>query len=244
MGPHATLLALALAACGALFVAIAGQSSIAGAVAGMAVATASILGLGPGALAPLALFVLGGGALTRMGAARKRALAMAEPNEGRRGLRNVAAKLALPALVAVVAGATGSANVLSLAFATALAGAMADTAGTELGPLGGGAAFGFGGAGIVRLEHGTAGAVSAAGLAATMGGGAAVAAAALAAGVIPGIVAALLVAFGGFAAALLESLVAGTPFGRGIGHFGRNLFVSAVATALGLGVGLSGLGNS
>jgi len=245
--PTVTIVALALAACGAGIVVITRQSSVRGAVSGMAVAAASILGLGPAALAPLAVFVLGGGALTRLGGGRKRAMAVAEPNAGTRGARHVAAKLAIPAIVAIVAwageGSTGLASKLSIAFAAALAGALADTAGTEVGPLGRGPAFGLRRNGLVRLDHGSVGAMSAAGLAATAAGSAAVAGTAIASGLIDGIRLGALVAVAGFGAAVLESLIANSTMGRRLGHFGRNVFVSAVATALGLGVALSGMGK-
>jgi uncharacterized membrane protein len=242
MGPAGTTVALALAACGAMLVAITRQSSVAGALAGMAVASVSIVGLGPGALAPLAVFVLGGGALTRLGRVRKRAMAVAEPNEGRRGARHVAAKLAIPAVLAIVAVSAGLVRELSVAFASALAGALADTAGTEVGPLGRGPAFGLRRGGLVRLEHGSVGAVSAVGLAATAAASAAVAATAIASSLIEGVRLGALVAAAGFGAAALESLVAPSTLGRGLGHFGRNVFVSAVATAFGLAVGFSGVG--
>jgi uncharacterized membrane protein len=247
MLPTATIVALALAACGAAIVVITRQSSVRGAVSGMAVAATSILGLGPAALAPLAVFVLGGGALTRLGGGRKRAMAVAEPNAGTRGARHVAAKLAIPAIVAIVAwageGSIGLASKLSIAFAAALAGALADTAGTEVGPLGRGPAFGLRRNGLVRLDHGSVGAMSAAGLAATAAGSAAVVATAMASGLIDGIHLGALVAVAGFGAAVLESLIANSTMGRRLGHFGRNVFVSAVATALGLGVALSGMGK-
>jgi len=242
MGSNGTVLALALAACGAVVVAVTRQSSIRGAIAGMAVAATAILGLGPGTLAPLSVFVLGGGALTRLGHERKRALAAAEPNEGKRGALHVAAKLAIPAILAVVAWSGGHARELGVAFAAAIAGAFADTAGTEVGPLTGGPAFGFRREGLTRLPHGTAGAMSVGGLAATAAASTAVAAAAIFSGLVESLHVGALVAAAGMIAATLESLIAPSAFGRRLGHFGRNVFVSAVATGFGLGVGLSRMG--
>ncbi len=239
MRPATTIEALALAACGAAVVALTKQGTVAATAAGMVVAVASIVGLGPAALAPLAFFVLGGGMLTKLGGVRKRAMAAAEPNEGKRGARHVAAKLAIPAFVAVVAGLTGLTRELSVAFTAALAGALADTAGTEVGPLGKGAAYGLRGGRLVRQPHGFAGAISVAGLAATAVGGVAVAAVAIASGLIQGIGMAALAAASGFGAALFESFIAGSTLGRALGHFGRNVFVSAVATAFGLAAGFS-----
>ncbi|HEU4725363.1 MAG TPA: DUF92 domain-containing protein [Candidatus Eisenbacteria bacterium] len=239
IGPTTTLQALALAACGAAVVALTRQGSLLAAAAGMVVATASIVGLGPGALPPLALFVLGGGALTKWGGARKRAMAAGEPNEGRRGARHVAAKLAIPALVAAAAGLTGRADAWAAAFAAGLAGALADTAGTEVGPLGGGSAYAIRGGRLARLPHGSPGAVSLAGLAASAAGSAAVAATAVVSGLLQGWTLAGAAASGGIAAALLESAVAETALGRRFGHFGRNVLVSAAATTFGWAAGLS-----
>ncbi len=243
MWPATTAQALGYAAGGALLVAVTKQGSVRGAAAGMAVATILILGLGPATLAPLAVFVLGSGALTKWGGARKRALSVAEQNEGKRGVRHVAAKLAIPALVAVAAGVTGHRAPFALAAAAALGGAFADTAGTEVGPLGRGSAYGWRGGRIARLGHGTPGAVSLAGLLASAAASAAVAATALACGFLPGGTSAALVASAGFAAAMLESLIAATAFGRRLGHFGRNVFVSASATAFGFAIELSGMGR-
>jgi uncharacterized membrane protein len=243
MGPTTTIQALVMAACGATVVAVTKQGTLGAAVAGMVVAAAAILGLGPGALAPLAMFVLGGGFLTKWGRARKRDMAAAEPNEGKRGAQHVAAKLAIPAVVAVVAGVTGLAGALSVAFVAGLAGALADTAGTEVGPLGGGAAYVLRQGKVVPLPHGSPGAVSAAGLTATAAGSVAVVAAAVATGLIHGIGTATMAATAGLGAALFESFIANSPLGRGLGHFGRNVFVSGIATAFGLAAGFS-LGGS
>src|SRR5882762_2448877 len=96
-----TAAALALAAAGAAVVAGTGQGTRTGAVAGFGVAVVSILGLGSGALLPLAIFVLGAGALTRLGRPAKQAAGAAEANRGRRGGWHVAAKLGIPALLGV-----------------------------------------------------------------------------------------------------------------------------------------------
>lgn len=245
MWPATTTQALVLAAGGAVVVAVTKQGSVAGAAAGMAVATAMILGLGPATLPPLALFVLGSGALTKLGGSRKRAMSVAEANEGKRGVRHVAAKLAIPALLAVTAGLTGGGPLYAFAFACALAGAFADTAATEVGPLGRGPALTAGKRGFTRVPHGTPGAVSAEGLAASAVASLAVAFLASACGLLRGGSQAVMVAAGaGFAAALLESFIAPARLGRRMGHFGRNVFVSASATALGWTIGFTLWGSS
>lgn len=227
----ATWIALALAVAGAAFVARSGQGTLAGALAGLAVAAAAILGLGPGALAPLAAFVLGAGALTRLGRDRKEAIGAAEGNRGRRDPRHVAAKLGLPALLGVTGLLAGDDRILAIAYTASLAGALADTAATEVGPLAGGAAVVLGGGRLRRAEHGMSGAMSAAGLAAAAGGAAFVAASALGSGLVRPVGVAI-AAVSGFVAALTESLTARTRLGARLGHFGRNALVSAGAAVL------------
>jgi uncharacterized membrane protein len=236
----ATWIALALGLAGALFVARSGQGTVRGAFAGLVVAAAAILGLGPGALAPLAVFVLGAGALTRLGRERKERMGTAEGNRGRRDSRHVAAKLGLPALLGLAALATRDREWLQLAYAGSLAGALADTAATEVGPLARGPAAALAGARLKRAAHGDAGAMSAAGLAAAALGSAAVAAGAAISGLVaPAAIPVLAAA--GLAATVVESLVAGSGRGRALGHFGRNALVSVAAAALAI-AGALGLG--
>ena len=237
-------IALVLAAAGAVLVALTGQGTWTGALSGLGVAVVSIIGLGPGALLPLAIFVLGGGALTRMGRSRKQAAGAAEPNEGRRGGRHVAAKLGIPALLGIAGIFVGKGPALSLAYAAALAGALADTSGTEVGPLGGGSTVGLSGGRLQRLPHGTPGGMSAAGLFAAAAGATAVALGSSASGLITGPGAAGVVAGAGFGASFLESLVAATPMGRSLGHFGRNALLSAVASAIGFWAGVARWGRA
>jgi len=240
----ATVVALALATAGAVVVRVTGQGTRAGAGAGLVVAYLCILGLGPGALLPLAVFVLGAGALTRLGRPTKQAAGAAEANEGRRGGWHVAAKLGIPALLGI-AGILGHRGPpLSFAFAAALAGAFADTSGTEIGPLGGGLAFALRDGRFRRLPHGTPGGISMTGLIASAVAAAAVAWASALSGLIGGSSGPGIVAAAGFSAALLESVIAATPLGRPLRHFGRNVMVSAVASAIGYWAGSSGWGRA
>ncbi|HKW51066.1 MAG TPA: DUF92 domain-containing protein [Candidatus Eisenbacteria bacterium] len=239
----ATVVALALATAGAVVVRVMGQGTRAGAAAGLLVAFLCILGLGPGALLPLAVFVLGGGALTRFGRSTKEAAGAAEANQGRRGARHVAAKLSIPALLGIAGMLGQGGQPLSFAYAAALAGAFADTCATEIGPLGGGFAFALHDGRLRRVPHGTAGGVSVAGLIASAVAATAVAWASTLSGLIgwtsgPGMVAAA-----GFTASLLESIVGATALGGALGHYGRNLMVSAVASAIGYWAGASGWGK-
>jgi len=238
------IVALALATIGAAVVRVTGQGTRTGAGMGLVAAILCILGLGAGALLPLAIFVLGGGALTRLGRSTKQVAGVAEPNQGRRGGWHVVAKLGIPALLGI-AGILGAGGPpLSFAYAAALAGAFADTSATEIGPLGSGFAFGVREGRLRRLPHGTPGGVSVAGLVASAVGAAAVAWGSTLSGLIGGSSGPGIVAAAGFSASLLESVVAATPLGPPLGHFGRNLMVSAVASAIGYWAGASGWGRT
>jgi uncharacterized protein (TIGR00297 family) len=233
----ATAVALALAGVGAAIVVVSRQGTRTGAVAGLVVAALSILGLGPGTLLPLAVFVLGGGALTRLGRSRKQATGAAEANQGRRGVSHVVAKLGVPALLGIAGMMLDGGRALSLAYASAIAAAFADTTATEVGPLAPGGAVALRGVSLRRVPHGTPGGISLAGLAASALAAAAVAGSAAASCLITGRDAWCVAAGAGFGAACLESVVAATPPGRWLGHFGRNAMVSVVAAAVGLWAG-------
>ncbi|MGE5180177.1 MAG: DUF92 domain-containing protein, partial [Bacteroidota bacterium] len=138
MTPVAWGIAAALA--GTLVVLATRQGTPGASLLGFAVAAAMVLGFGPGVMAPLALFVLGSGALTRMGRARKERMRAAEADRGRRSAAHVAAKLGVPALLGLAAAAMPRfAPVAGAGTIAALAAAFADTAATETGPLAGGA---------------------------------------------------------------------------------------------------------
>ena len=231
-----TTVALGLACAGAGIVATTGQGTWRGALAGLTVAFLAILGLGPGALLPLGIFVLGSGALTRIGRARKEAAGAAEAHRGRRGIANVAAKLGLPALLGATAllvdSASGAVELLRLMYSGALAAAFADTAATEVGPIAGGPVWALRGLEPVRVEHGTPGGVSLAGIGTSIAAAALVGWAASRSQLIP---AALwpFAAVAGIVASWMESALAPTSLGRSLGHHGRNACLSAVAVLLG-----------
>ena len=156
---------------------------------------------------------------------------------------HVAAKLGIPALLGIAGLLTNDGYALSLAYASALAGALADTSGTEVGPLGSGHAMGLHGLRLRRMPHGTPGAVSATGLAASAVGAAAVASGGILSGLIVGVVPWGIATLAGFVASLFESGIAATPPGRRLGHFGRNAMVSLIASAIGFWAGASGWGR-
>ena len=222
---------LGLSAAGALVVWATGQGTPRGAVAGFLVSALVVTGLGVGAFAPLAVFVLGAGALTRLGRSRKEHRGLEEPNRGRRSVAHVGAKLALPALCGALGLAgVGPRDAVSLVFVAAVCGAFADTAGTEVGPLGGGNVLVLENWRPAARPHGAPGGVSAAGLIASGLAAAAVAAAAWAAGVLPSGRAAAAAA-AGLAGSLAESVLARTTLGERAGHHGRNGAVSVVSAA-------------
>jgi uncharacterized protein (TIGR00297 family) len=234
---------LLLAAGATILVRFTGQGNWAGALAGFIVAALAVLGFGPGALFPLATFVFGSGILTRVGRSRKESAGMAEPNRGRRDVRHVLAKLGIPAILAAIAIVRPAASAtLALAYVAALAGAFADTAATETGPLAHGPVVAWRGAKLERVDHGTTGGVSALGFLASIVGALAVGLGSIVTGLLP-LPAAAIAAGAGWIAAAVESMVGGFTAGRALGHFGRNVLVSAIATALGVTAGACGWGK-
>lgn len=101
------------------------------AVAGV-MAALILLGVGPGWLFLLVLFVAVSYGATRFGYELKRRRSVHEPRRGRRGIRNVFANGAPPTLVAI-SGLFLPDHVIAFPFATAIAVAAADTLASELG---------------------------------------------------------------------------------------------------------------
>ncbi len=97
-----------------------------------AMATVILLGVGPGWLFVLVLFVAVSYAATRLGYEVKRRRRVHEPRKGRRGIRNVLANGATPTLIAA-GGLFVDDAILAFPFATAIAVAAADTLASELG---------------------------------------------------------------------------------------------------------------
>ena len=237
------IVGLVLAAVAAILVRFTGQGNWIGALAGFVVAALAVLGFGPGALLPVATFVFGSGILTRLGLAGKERAGMAEPNRGRRGVRHVAAKLGIPAILAAIAIIRSDASrMLALAYVAALAGAFADTAATEAGPLAKGTVVAWRGPKLERVAHGTTGGMSLLGILASVVGALAVGLASVVTGLLPA-AAAGIAAGAGWIASAIESVVGGVAAGRALGHFGRNVLVSAIATALGFTAGACGWGR-
>jgi uncharacterized protein (TIGR00297 family) len=81
------------------------------------------------------LFVGTGSALSRLGLARKNELGVAEPRKGRRGIANAAANLLVPTACCLAYPASGGNPAFLIAYAGAIAAALADTASAEIGVL-------------------------------------------------------------------------------------------------------------
>jgi uncharacterized protein (TIGR00297 family) len=121
----------------ALFAALAyalGMVSRGGVLGGFVVGTAIYTSLGPRGFAVLALFVVGGSLLTRLGYGRKQSSGTAEAGSGRRGAKNALANCSVAVACALIAAATSS-DAFAAAFVASLGAAFADTAESEVGQL-------------------------------------------------------------------------------------------------------------
>ena len=168
----------------------------------------------------LLAFLLAGWASTRVGWRRKAALGIAEGDAGRRAAGNVVAKGAVVCVAALLTPFADPRMCAVMAVA-ALAAALADTAGSELGKAFGRRAFTV--RGWRHVPAGTAGAVSLPGTLATLAGGSGIAALAGGLGVLDAGLAALC-GGAGVAAAVAES-----GFDRRVGHDAVNLTLTVVA---------------
>ena len=110
-----------------------GMISPSGALGGLLVGATIYASLGPRGFAVLALFVIGGSLLTRLGYGRKARAGAAQEHGGRRSARNALANCAVATLCAILA-ATGS-EPFAVAFVASLGAAFADTAESEIGQL-------------------------------------------------------------------------------------------------------------
>jgi uncharacterized protein (TIGR00297 family) len=111
-----------------------GMVSRSGAVGGLAVGVVIYYCLGPEGFAVLALFVVGGSALTRIGYRGKQRRGAAQERGGRRGAKNALANCAVPVVCAALAAATGY-EPFAAAFVASLGAAFADTTESEIGQL-------------------------------------------------------------------------------------------------------------
>lgn len=122
----------------AVFAALAyalGMVGWSGALGGFGIAAPIYLSLGWQGFAILALFVIGGSILTKIGYRRKELSGTAESGGGRRGARNALANGSVPVLCALLAALTPYPEAFAAAFVAALGAAFADTAESEIGQL-------------------------------------------------------------------------------------------------------------
>lgn len=199
---------LAAVAVPAVFAALAyrlGMVSRSGALGGFLVAALIYSGLGWRGFTILALFVIGGSVLTRLGYRRKERSGTAEGGGGRRGARNALANAGVAVVCALLAALTPHPETFAAAFVASLGAAFADTAESEVGQL-----FDVRPRLITTLRAvppGTDGAVSLPGTLAGVGAAGMTASLGLAIGLVqsPGL--AILVAVAGFLGTVADSLI-------------------------------------
>jgi uncharacterized protein (TIGR00297 family) len=198
---------LAALAVTALFAALAyalGMVSRGGALGGLVVGTTIYYCLGPRGFAVLALFVVGGSLLTRLGYGRKHRAGTAEAGGGRRGARNALANGGVAVLCALLAALTAS-EAFAAAFVASLGAAFADTAESEVGQIY--ARMPRLITTLRRVPSGTDGAVSLPGTLAGLAAAGLTAALGYALGLVEGQASMLLVALAGFLGTVVDSLV-------------------------------------
>jgi uncharacterized protein (TIGR00297 family) len=191
----------------ALFAALAyalGMVSRGGALGGFVVGTVIYACLGPQGFAILALFVIGGSLLTRLGYARKRYAGTAEPGGGRRGAKNALANCAVAVACASLYALTSS-EAFAAAFVASLGAAFADTAESEVGQLYGRTPRLI--STLIKVPPGTDGAVSLPGTLAGLAAAGLAAALGFALGLVAGPGSVFLVALAGFLGTVVDSFV-------------------------------------
>jgi len=181
-----------------------GMISRSGALGGFLVGTATYASLGPRGFAILALFVVVGSLLTRLGYGSKQRTGTAQEHGGRRSARNALANCAVATLCAILAAATGS-EPFTAAFVASIGAAFADTAESEIGQL-------FSRAPrlistLRKVQPGTDGAISLPGTMAGVGAAGLTAALGLALGMLDAPWTAFLVAISAFLGTVADSLI-------------------------------------
>ncbi len=206
---------------------VSASGAVAGALAGLLVVVAG----GWRAYGVLWTFFLAGTAATKWGYGRKLSAGVAQADRGRRGAAHVAANVGIPAALLVL-------GVRPVAFAAALAAALADTLGTEIGGLYGRRPFSI--TRWARVPAGWPGAVSAPGIAAGAAGAALLGAAGFFLGLFPASAIAV-VAVAGLAGSLAESLVLDLARSRGLrlDHDFANAFNTLAGALVALEIAIS-----
>lgn len=200
--------------------------SVGGALGGFALGAIIHVSLGLRGFAVLALFVVGGSALTRLGYALKNRAGNAQEHGGRRGAKNAAANCAVATVCAGLVAITGE-EAFVAAFVASLGAAFADTAESEVGQLYGRAPR------LVttgrKVPPGTDGAVSLLGTLAGVAAATLTAGLALALGLIGSPGAMLLVALAAFVGTVADSLVGA--LAPRVGNEATNVVCTSVAAA-------------
>jgi uncharacterized protein (TIGR00297 family) len=204
-----------------------GMVSRSGALGGLLVGTIVYTCLGPRGFAVLALFVVGGSFLTRIGYRSKQRAGTAQEHGGRRGARNALANCAVAVLCAILARATGS-DIFTTAFVASLGAAFADTSESEVGQLLTRAPRLI--TTLKKVPPGTDGAISLPGTLAGISAAFLTAIFALALGLLDTPTIALLVALAAFLGTVADSLI-GARFPR-IGNETTNVICTLVAATL------------
>lgn len=213
-----------------LFAAVAyalGMVGWGGAVGGFAVGAVIFLSLGPPGFAVLALFVIGGSTLTRLGYRSKETAGTAEARGGRRGARNAFANCGVALLCALLAALIPDPT-FRPAFVAALGAAFADTAESEVGQLARRPPRLI--TTLRRVPSGTDGAVSAPGTLAGLATAALTASIGFSLGLVETPVAASLVTLAAFLGTVVDSLLGA--LAPRIGNELTNVLCTLVAAAL------------
>ena len=204
-----------------------GMVSRGGALGGFVLGVVIYLCLGPQGFAILALFVVGGSALTRLGYRSKERSGIAEAYGGRRGAKNALANGGVALLCALFAALIPS-QAFTAAFVASLGAAFADTAESEVGQLYGRAPRLI--TTLRKVPPGTDGAVSLPGTLAGLAAAGFTALLGLALGLVAGPGTALLIAGAAFLGTVVDSLVGA--LAPRLGNELTNVFCTLVAATL------------
>ena len=182
-----------------------GMVSLSGALGGFGVAAPIYLALGWRGFAMLALFVVSGSVLTRIGYQIKEISGTAEGRGGRRGAKNALANAGIAVACALLAALAPYPEAFTAAFVASLGAAFADTAESEVGQL-------FSGTPrlittFAKVPPGTDGAVSLAGTLAGIAAAGLTAFLGLAVGLVQSPGSALLIAIAALLGTAVDSLI-------------------------------------